>query len=119
MKCDLALADFLAHVGYIVDHTRFWAIGDVDARPLTVFGGKKRTPVAALSENGHRLIVFPSISTAARLIGVAKPAIIKAMSSNDRSCRRHRWVTVEDIEYTRQCADATTAKAALSALRIR
>ena len=118
MKCDLALADFLAHVGYIVDHTRFWAIGDVDARPLTVFGGKTRTPVAALSENGHHLIVFPSISTAARLIGAYKLAIQKAISSNDRSCRQHRWITVDDIEYTRQCLDATAAKAALSALRV-
>jgi hypothetical protein len=70
MKKDMILDDFKAHIAHIFSRTRMWTLGDVTNAPLKMCGGRIREPVAVSDNNGTR-IIFPSRSTADKMIGFA------------------------------------------------
>ncbi len=101
MKKDLALGDFMQHVGFIHAHTAYWLIGDIMDLPIKTFGGFVREPVAVLNENREVMMVFPSITTASRIIGLWKFATQKALSNGTRACG-HAWERASERDYRSQ-----------------
>ena len=100
MKKDLHLRDFRAHIGYVAAHTRMWTLGDVADKPFKIFGGKTRTPLAVLDDDGMRLI-FPSGCTAGAMIGVSHNKVMKAIQ-NGTKCKGHTWAVATSREFREQ-----------------
>jgi hypothetical protein len=85
MKKDAALAAFLGHLDRVHGMTSSWVIGDVSELAIVTCAGNERLPVA-VDVNGGTL-VFPSITTAALIIGRSKQRVQRERLSR-HSARR-------------------------------
>ncbi len=101
MKKDLALGDFMQHVGFVHAHTARWVIGDVSDLPLVLWSKKRRTPVAVLADGGPD-IVFPSVSCAHEVLGIALAIVSDAVNGNIGMLRGHAWRLATPREYRSQ-----------------
>ncbi len=101
MKKDLQLDDFMAHIAFINKHTKDWTVGDIMDMPIRAFGGHLREPVSVFDNNNTPMIVFPSKTTASKIIGVCLRTLEKALTSGTK-CRGHTWSTVEPRQYRAQ-----------------
>ena len=102
MKKDLSLFDFETHITFVCQRTNIWTLRDVTDKPFKVFGGRTRDPVAVW--DGAKNIIFPSIITASRMIGVSHMAIINAIRDCN-NCKGHKWTKSSAREYRRQMLD--------------
>ena len=116
MKKHHAMSDFSDHVGFVDAHTRWWVIADVANLPMLTFGGKTREPVAALGDDGRILMVFPSIGCAAKLVGVQKQMLQRALGVG--LCRGRAWSKVPPSVYKAQHVEPADAMAVISSLRL-
>lgn len=113
MKKDMRLGDFTAHVAHIHNHTAMWTLGDVESLPLLTLTGMTKHPVAVRFEEEEVAMIFPSIATAERIIGMNPSEI-----SNTRfRARGAFWAACEPAEYNRQEGSQSHFFAVISRLR--
>lgn len=116
MKKDLSYNDFIKHVDYIHNHTKYWVITDVIMKPIMHIDKKERRPVCVLNSNGNIDLVFPSASTVAKIMQVTNSKVIKALEKNATLLGR-RWHYVEPSTYRSQVCHADYARSIITLIR--
>ena len=114
MKKDLDFQTFINHIAYINNHTRMWLVQDT-ARPAHDFLGKVRQPVAAMF--GSKELVFPSLSTASVITGLAYTVLSQVVDSPHRTVRGATWRCVDVSRLLLQHVPKTEALHWLECLR--
>lgn len=112
MKKDLSLDDFKRHVAYVYEWTRTWVVRDVSGAPLKVCTGQERAPVAPEGVD----LIFPSIATAARIVGSAHTTLEDALRDG-REFRGVKWTRRTHIAYRAQHVAAAACTEIIFALR--
>ena len=116
MKKDLQLDAFRTHVAHVHSHTAAWVLKDAADATLRTCGGIPREPVGAHDASGNLIIVFPSMTTAARMIACSSQAILKAVDKRG-TCRGCSWARMTPRAYRGQMCSADQVFAAISAMR--
>jgi hypothetical protein len=99
MKKDWTLDEFLGHVSRVYNHTQMWMLGDTLNTLNCVMG--PRRPIAAFDRDDKMLIVFPSVSAAATLVGVSSKTIQTAIPRNVKICGAN-WHYTDVSTYKQQ-----------------
>ncbi len=87
-KKDMSPIEIKTHVAYINAHTAMWGLGE---DKLISNLGKEQVPVAAYDSDGTMKMMFPSVSTAARMIGsTSKNPIVQSIGNHGY---KWQWVT--------------------------
>jgi hypothetical protein len=113
MKKDAELGAFASHVDRVAQHTSRWVIKDVSSAPLVTFGGKTRHPVAVDVIGGT--LVFPSVTTAARVVERGRTTLLDVLESKTGSI--YAWMRADVRAYRLQQCTQERAAAAIRELR--
>lgn len=116
MKSDRTLDEFKHHVAAVAVHTQLWVLKDVSGMSFKTWTGIDRKPVAVLDSDGQMVMIFPSAGCAADTIGVARPAITKAVRTKCQ-CRGHLWTEASAKEYREQAVGQDSAHNVIVTLR--
>lgn len=103
------LPHFLEHVAHIVEHNRSRELGNHDGERLE----RGRRPVRAMTDPP---MVFPSATTAARILRCAKNALDDAVLGRTRAAGVD-WEPANETDYRRQRIPASEARRTILAMR--
>jgi hypothetical protein len=109
MKKDLAEEAFLAHVAHVHAHTKAWVLGDTLNVPLRTNTGVVREPVGMVDATGALLLAFPSVSTAAAVLGFSRGHILNMVG------RGELWTSVTPFVYRTHRVEASRCKQLITA----
>lgn len=110
MKKDMNLVDFDRHIAYVYEHTHSWVLKDMMDLPLKISIERTRDPVGMLDHSGVGVaVVFPSVNTAAAVLGAKTTSIAAAVGAANKTCCGRKWVNATPRAYRQQAVDRTTA----------
>jgi hypothetical protein len=102
MKKDFPIGEMLTHIMWIHEKTKIWVLRDTSSILKT--NASERKPIAPIIQDviGPRPgVIFPSISTAAKILKVNKTTLENAIRRQNLCCG-HVWQFVSAIEYNKQ-----------------